>query len=117
MNRAGLVEQALEGGEAPLREGLAVAVAVEGALVGVEAEGADLELVARRAGETKAGLGEPTQGGAHRRAVVQVRGDGDRCSVVRGAGHQGLLPAFEWPQAQGIAFSGTGLGWIERNGR
>ena len=94
---AGLViaEQGLKSREAALREGLAVAIAVEGALVGVEAERADLELVAGGAGETKAGLGEPTKGGLHGRAVVRVRGDGDRCSVVRGAGHEGLLPAVK----------------------
>src|SRR4051812_19565230 len=83
-----VAENGFKSREAALREGLAVAVAVEGALVGVEAECADLELVARGASETKAGLGEPTQGGLHGWAVVRVRGDGDRCSVVRGAGHE-----------------------------
>src|SRR3954454_6379576 len=98
-----VAEQGLKSREAALREGLAVAVAVEGALVGIEAEGADLELVARGAGEDDAGLGEPMKGGLHGRAVVRV-GDDCSCGAVMCAGHEGLLPAVEWTQAQGIAF-------------
>src|SRR3954471_11149788 len=115
-NGAALVEEALEGGETALREGLPVAVTVEGALVRVEAERANLELVAGGAGETKAGLGEPTKSGAHGRAVVRLLSGGGGCGACS-AGHEGLLPAVKWTQAQGIAFPETGwAGWRDTEG-